>query len=254
MAEEKLDTSIAVFMKLKMEWSCQCAHSSRSGKMKRKPSKSFAWIMWEKQETHKETEQQSLAAVSWCTARDTPQCNHLVEGGFATLHGHEKSMMIEANVPPSWKEACCVTKGIPNCHWSQQLDTNWRGWHCKNQSRTLRRKTASTFEPSKKMGRRWCGKSEDNDDSKDGGERHCVHVCGICSTACRRLFQNAEPGNQLDIGNTRRATVEQNAFQEQRKTVWSKRPMMIQTTEQRRMAWTIQMPANTAMCPYPPIQ
>ena len=37
------------------------------------------------------------------TARDTPQHNHLVEVGFATLHGHGRSMMIEANVPANKK-------------------------------------------------------------------------------------------------------------------------------------------------------
>ena len=36
--------------------------------------------------------------IEW-TARDTPQQNHLVEVGFATLYGRGRSMMIEANVP-----------------------------------------------------------------------------------------------------------------------------------------------------------
>ena len=34
------------------------------------------------------------------TAKNTPQQNHLVEVGFATLYGRGRSMMTEANVPP----------------------------------------------------------------------------------------------------------------------------------------------------------
>lgn len=37
------------------------------------------------------------------TARDTPQHNHLVEVGFATLYGRGRSMMIAANIPKEWK-------------------------------------------------------------------------------------------------------------------------------------------------------
>ena len=36
--------------------------------------------------------------IEW-TARDTPQQNHLVKVGFATLYGRGRAMMIEANVP-----------------------------------------------------------------------------------------------------------------------------------------------------------
>jgi hypothetical protein len=37
------------------------------------------------------------------TARDTPQHNHMVEVGFATLYGRGRAMMKAANIPEQWK-------------------------------------------------------------------------------------------------------------------------------------------------------
>ena len=34
-----------------------------------------------------------------CATMDTPQHNHLVEVGFATLHGWDRALMVEAKVP-----------------------------------------------------------------------------------------------------------------------------------------------------------